>query len=103
MAMIRVRLEEKRLLIKESEFAPALRVSDRHGNTLSAVVRDAWDTGDLGNLTKNDPAKTHGAHVSIIGHITKTELIRYLDKTETASAATQNRPCVATSKPAIEN
>ena len=37
------------------------------------------------SLTKNSPAKATGAHISIIGHITKEELLRYLTVTETAN------------------
>jgi hypothetical protein len=33
-------------------------------------------------LTKNSPAKATHAHISIIGHITRDELIRYLSSTE---------------------
>lgn len=62
-----------------------LRVLAREGNTLSAVIRNAWDTGDLRILTKNSPARATGAHISIIGHITRQELLRYLDDTETAN------------------
>lgn len=78
-------VEDKRLLVLESEFASTLRVLKRDGNTLSATIRNAWDTGDLSTLTKNNPARATGAHISIIGHITKTELVRYLDSTETAN------------------
>jgi hypothetical protein len=74
--------EDKRLLVVETEFANVLRQTERPGNILSAVIRDAWDTGDLGTLTKNSPTKATGAHVSIIGHITKPELKRYLTRTE---------------------
>src|SRR3712207_8613758 len=52
------------------------------GNTLSPVVRDAWDTGTLRNMTKNSPATATGAHVSIISHITIDELQRELSDTE---------------------
>lgn len=75
-------VEDKRLLVVEGEFATTLRVLGREGNTLSAVVRNAWDTGDLRTLTKNSPAKATGAHISIIGHVTRDELLRYLDTTE---------------------
>jgi hypothetical protein len=78
-------IEDKRLLVTESEFASTLRVLGRDGNTLSAVIRDAWDTGNLRTLTKNSPAQATGAHVSIIGHITSAELLRYLDNTEAAN------------------
>src|SRR5215472_9069188 len=73
---------DKRLLVSESEFSSALRVMSRDGNTLSPVIREAWDTGDLSILTKNSPAKATGAHVSILGHITKEELLRTLNTTE---------------------
>jgi hypothetical protein len=76
---------DKRLLILESEMAGALRVMQRQGNTLSRVLRDAWDRGDLASLTKNSPARATGACISIIGHITATELRAYLDRTEMAN------------------
>ena len=78
-------VEDKRLLILESELALVLRILQRDGNTLSAVVRQAWDHGDLRVLTKNNPVTATGAHISIIGHITQDELRRYLDDTETAN------------------
>ncbi len=78
-------ISDKRLLDVEAEFASTLRVIGRDGNTLSALVRQSWETGTLRVLTKNSPAKATNAHISIIGHITKDELLRYLDKTETAN------------------
>jgi hypothetical protein len=74
--------DDKRLLVVETEFANVLRQIERQGNVLSAVARDAWDTGELATLTKNSPTKATGAHVSIIGHITQGELKRYLTRTE---------------------
>lgn len=78
-------ITDKRLLIIESEFAATLRVLGRDGNTLSPIIRSAWDSGNLQSLTKNSPAKATGAHVSIIGHITRQELLRYLTETETGN------------------
>jgi hypothetical protein len=75
-------IKDKRLLIIEPEFASTLRVIGRDGNTLSAVIRQMWDTGNLRTLTKNSPAKATDAHGSIIGHITRDELRRYLTSTE---------------------
>ncbi len=46
----------------------------REGNTLSAIIRQAWDTGNLQVKTRNNPNRATGAHISIIGHITKDEL-----------------------------
>jgi hypothetical protein len=78
-------VSDKRLLVFEGEFASVLRVCGRDGNTLSAIVRNAWDNGNLRTLTKNSPAVATGAHISIIGHITRDELLRYLDDTEAAN------------------
>lgn len=78
-------VDDKRLLVVESEFSSVLRMFQREGNTLSAVMRDAWDRGDLRTLTKNSPVRTTGAHISIIGHITREELLRYLNRTEMAN------------------
>jgi len=75
-------IADKRLLVIESEFASTLRVMGRDGNTLSPLIRQAWDRGDLQTMTKNSPAKATGAHISIIGHVTEDELRRYLDRTE---------------------
>lgn len=78
-------VEDKRLLVVESEFASTLRVMARDGNTLSPTVRQAWDTGTLRTLTKTTPAQATGAHISIIGHVTAEELRRHLDRTEVAN------------------
>jgi hypothetical protein len=66
----------------QSEFASVLKVMAREGNTLSPVLRAAWDSGNLRTLVKHDPLKATGAHISVIGHITRPELLRYLSDTE---------------------
>ncbi len=80
-----VGIPDKRLMVLEAEFASVLRVMGRDGNTLSSIIRQAWDSGDLQNLTKNSPVRATAAHISITGHITKDELLRYLDRTEAGS------------------
>jgi len=77
--------EDKRLLVVEEELASVLKVMGREGNTLSAIVRQAWDHGDLRVLTRNNPIRATGAHISILGHITQSELQRYLTETESAN------------------
>jgi hypothetical protein len=78
-------ITDKRLLVLEEEFAAVLQVVQREGNTLSAIARCAWDHGNLQSLTKNSPAKATGAHIVCSGHISRDELLRYLDRTEIAS------------------
>jgi hypothetical protein len=78
-------VDDKRLWVMESEFASVLRVAQREGNTLTAIIRRAWDRADLATLTKNSPATATGAHIGITGHVSRDELLRYLDRSELAS------------------
>jgi hypothetical protein len=78
-------VEDKRLLVLETELASTFQVLKRDGNNLSAIMRQAWDSGDLRTLTKNNPAVATGAHISVIGHITAEEVKRHLDRTEIAN------------------
>jgi Protein of unknown function (DUF3987) len=78
-------IEDKRLYVIETEFSSVLAACKREGNTLSRVVRDAWDRSFLATLTKNSPARATGALVSIVGHITAEELRRDLDRVSMAN------------------
>ncbi|MBW1974531.1 MAG: DUF3987 domain-containing protein [Deltaproteobacteria bacterium] len=75
---------DKRLLVIESEFGSVLRILRREGNTLSPVLRDAWDGKEvLQTLTRKDNRiRATNAHISIVGHITQAELLNYLDRVE---------------------
>jgi hypothetical protein len=64
---------DKRLCVIESEFARVLAVIKRDGYTLSPILRDAWDRGQLAILTKNSPARATRAHISIVAHITAAD------------------------------
>jgi hypothetical protein len=72
---------DKRLLVVETEFARTLKAMARESNTLSAVLREAWDSGNLRVMTKT-PKKSTGAHISIIAHITQEELSHLLTETD---------------------
>ncbi len=76
---------DKRLFVVEQEFAQALKVMRREGNILSVTIRDAWDHGNLHPLTKTNRIAATGAHISIVGHITRQELLRHLNETEQAN------------------
>jgi hypothetical protein len=69
---------DKRRLITESEFAAVLARMDQRGNTLSELIRQAWDGGRLRTLSRQSPLRATGAHISIIGHITELELRQVL-------------------------
>ena len=76
---------DKRRLVVEPEFAQTLKVLAREGNTLSAIVRQAWDGEPLQTIVRNDPLRATDAHIGIVGHITRAELLRYLTATELAN------------------
>lgn len=73
---------DKRLLIIQTEFSSVLQVMTRTGNTLSPVLRDAWDGGDLRVMTKSRPASASGEHIAIIAHTTADELQQRLENTD---------------------
>ena len=73
---------DKRLLVMEEEFASPLRMLGRIGNTLSPVLRLAWDGKALQVLTRQSPFKATDPHISIVGHITRDELHRELTRSE---------------------
>jgi hypothetical protein len=63
-----------------------LKVIERPGNTLSVVLRRAWDGEEyLQSMVKHSPGCATGAHVSLVCHITVEELRRLLTVTDTAN------------------
>ena len=73
---------DKRLFVREAEFARVLTVMGRESNTLSTIIRDLYDTGDAAVMTKGLSDNTHGAHVCLIAHITREELQRAMGDVE---------------------
>jgi hypothetical protein len=79
-------VDDKRLLVVQSEFGGTLQVLRREGSTLSAIMRNAWDGKDvLGTMTKHSLSRATGAHISAIGHITASELRNLLDEISIAN------------------
>jgi hypothetical protein len=54
-------IDDKRLLISEPEFGGALEVMKRQGSTLSRVIREAYDTGNLRARRPTGSASVVGA------------------------------------------
>ena len=75
-------IDDKRLFCIEEEFSSVLKVSAREANIVSDILRRAWDMGNLRTLTKNSPARATEAHVTVVGHITKAELLKLLKQTD---------------------
>lgn len=77
---------DKRLFVDEREFAQALIVMKRDGNTLSRVIRTNWDCPDfITSIVRNNKERATAPHITIVGHITKDELVRMLDETSMAN------------------
>jgi hypothetical protein len=74
--------QSKRAMVIEGEFASVLRAQGRDGNILSAIIRQAWDNGNLNVMRRDRPDRATNAHISIIGHITNYELNRCLRDTD---------------------
>jgi hypothetical protein len=76
-------VSDKRLLILEEEFSHALKMAQRSGNTLSETLRRAWDSPHfLRNDNKNSPLTASDPHVSMIGHTTRAELLKTLNRVD---------------------
>lgn len=70
----RVRVADGPVLAVETEFARLLTNANREHSSLSAVIRQAWDGPVMAVVTKNNPIFVDNAFVSIIGHMTASDL-----------------------------
>ncbi|MBK7314379.1 hypothetical protein [Candidatus Aalborgicola defluviihabitans] len=68
-------IEDKRLLVMESEFANVLHQAARNGNTLSTTLRSAWDGTSIQPAVKNNPVWASNPHIGLMADITPTELL----------------------------
>ena len=78
-------IEDKRLFLVQSEFGAVLRVMARDGNSLSGVLRDAWDGQDLAPMTKSNRIRATAPHIGLVGHVTRDELLQNLNNTEASN------------------
>ncbi len=75
-------IEDKRLMVVESEFSNVLHQSKRDGNTLSGALRDAWDGTSIKPAVKTCPVWASDPHIAIIGDVTPSELRELMHKRE---------------------
>ncbi|WP_275293189.1 DUF3987 domain-containing protein [Amycolatopsis sp. La24] len=78
-----------RLMVMEAEWAGVMAKMKREGNSLSAILRSAWEGGDLSTLTVAARVAP-SSHVGILAHITPAE---FRDKVSASDMAggTYNR------------
>ena len=90
--LVLVMPEVKRLLCIEEEFSKPITAMRREGNTLSAILRAAWDSKPLEVLTRGKSRLlASNAHVSIAAHITPEELDKLLGKSVEVANGFANR------------
>jgi hypothetical protein len=81
---------DKRIFDEESEFGGTMTVMERPGNSLSRIMREAWEGGILRTVTRGSPLTVTGGHVGIVAHITPGELKIKLSEAQ-LSGGTVNR------------
>ena len=68
-------VEDKRLMIVEEEFAKTLKTAARPNNVLTTYYRDLWQSPPRYQTgTKTTPTESTNPHVSIVAHITVSDL-----------------------------
>lgn len=91
---------EKRLIIVLSEFQQCLANMRKNDSILPAILRTAWDRGDLSTPAKTSRATATGAHISLVSAMSRDELLEQTTVTD-AENGTLNRfvfPCCRRSK-----
>ncbi len=71
-------IQDKRLLVVESEFANILHQSKRDGNTLSPALRDAWDGVSIRPATKTNRLWASNPHIGLLCDVTPSELLELM-------------------------
>jgi hypothetical protein len=74
---------DRRFLALSEEFASVLHALKRGSGHLSPLLRCAWDDGNLPTLDMQRHLQATGTHISMIAHITHSELTPGLNPTET--------------------
>lgn len=67
-------VEDKRKLFYEAEFGSVIRKAKGESSILWQTLRNFFDSGDAENNPRHEQLRSTGAHVSIVGNITPSEL-----------------------------
>jgi hypothetical protein len=73
---------DKRLLVRENEFAQVLQNMSRNGNTLSPILRQAWDCEQLRVMARSNKNRCMDPHIGLLASITNDELQQLLTSTD---------------------
>lgn len=82
----------RKLLCVETEFAKPISAMRREGNTLSPLLRSAWDCAPLEVMTRGkSKLRAANAFISILAHITPHEMKKLFDGSVETSNGFANR------------
>jgi hypothetical protein len=73
---------DRRLFLLAEEFASVLHLLGHNSGQLSPLLRSAWDGGDLYAHNGTHLLCATNAHLSMVAHITPSELAHHLTRTE---------------------
>ena len=73
---------DRRLFLLAEEFASVLHMLGQRTGQLSPLLRCAWDGGDLSAGNGTQLLHATNAHLSIVAHITESELAQHLNRIE---------------------
>lgn len=80
-------INDKRMLVVESEFANVLHQSKRDGNTLSAAMRDLYDGRSISPLIKKNKMGATDPHIAMWANITPSELVELVSERELSNGS----------------
>ena len=75
-------IPDKRLWVRESEFANVLHQAKRDGNTLSPALRDGWDGESIDPAAKSNRVGVTRPHIGIAAGISPGELLSVINSRE---------------------
>jgi hypothetical protein len=73
---------DRRLFLLAEEFASVLQLLGRQSGQLSALLRCAWDGSDLSAHDGHHVVRAIAPHISLVGHITQSELVQRMGSDE---------------------
>ena len=94
-------VNDKRLMVIESEMANVLAQVKRDGNILSPTIRNLWDGKDIEPLTKTSQITATRPHVVIMGQITGYELREKSSENDVASGLLNRFLILAVHRPKL--
>jgi hypothetical protein len=88
-----------KLTVVEPEFTRVLAASKREGSTLGQILRELWDSGHAGIMTRGAPLSVTDAHLTVIAHATPRELKLRLTESDLVGGTANRFLMIASERP----